>query len=457
MADKNFGVRRINLVGNSGTPTFDSPNNFRVNANTVILSTDLSIGGQVQSNLEVGSSYSVGIGTTNSPDPIKLYVVGDTNIDGNLRVAENLEASSYTLGGVPLINAALDKWQFVGSDIYSLRNVGIGTSILTQRLTVRGNISAGQFISTSPPGTAPFVVNSDTQVTNLNASFLRGKIPPTGTIVGTTDVQTLTNKTLESPIITGSSAVLNLPIVLSGIAFSGSTSGITTLRPSDIVSGILTLPATTDTLVGRNTTDTLTNKTISASSNTISGITNANLSGSAGITNSNLANSTISGVSLGSNLFSLSFGSGIVASGSYNGSTAITISAVSSGGTWTNTANELVRRDINGDFTAGSITCSYLTASFDINSNSDESLKTNIKQLDNSLQKVNELRGVTFEWKETGKSSIGVIAQDVERVLPELVKQGDVKSVNYNGLIAVLIEAIKDLSNEVEELKKKVL
>jgi hypothetical protein len=46
-----------------------------------------------------------------------------------------------------------------------------------------------------------------------------------------------------------------------------------------------------------------------------------------------------------------------------------------------------------------------------------------------------------------------VIAQELEEILPDLVKDGEVKSVNYNGLIAVLIEAIKELSSEVEELK----
>ncbi|NBX71563.1 tail fiber domain-containing protein, partial [bacterium] len=60
-------------------------------------------------------------------------------------------------------------------------------------------------------------------------------------------------------------------------------------------------------------------------------------------------------------------------------------------------------------------------------------------------------------WKETGKSSYGVIAQELQKVLPELVKQGEVKSVNYNGIIGVLIEAIKELKNEVRELKNLIV
>ena len=124
--------------------------------------------------------------------------------------------------------------------------------------------------------------------------------------------------------------------------------------------------------------------------------------------------------------------------------------------TSSNTADTIVSRDINGDFTAGTISCSYLNASFDINSNSDVNLKTNIKTVENAVETINQLRGVSFDWKETGKSSYGVIAQELENVLPELVKTGENKSVNYSGIISVLIEAVKELSAEVEELKKKL-
>jgi hypothetical protein len=89
----------------------------------------------------------------------------------------------------------------------------------------------------------------------------------------------------------------------------------------------------------------------------------------------------------------------------------------------------------------------------DFNSTSDQSLKTNINTIDNALDIVNDLRGVSFDWKETGKSSYGVIAQELEKVLPSLVSDTEIKTVNYNGIIGVLIEAVKELSEEVERLK----
>ena len=89
----------------------------------------------------------------------------------------------------------------------------------------------------------------------------------------------------------------------------------------------------------------------------------------------------------------------------------------------------------------------------DFNSASDINLKENIKTIENSLNTIEQLRGVTFNWKENQKPSLGVIAQEVQEILPELVNNGTIKSVNYNGIIGVLIEAVKELKKEVEELK----
>jgi hypothetical protein len=63
------------------------------------------------------------------------------------------------------------------------------------------------------------------------------------------------------------------------------------------------------------------------------------------------------------------------------------------------------------------------------------------------------MRGVKFNWKESGSPSYGVIAQELLEVLPELVHGENPKTVNYNGIIGVLIEAIKELKAEIEELK----
>ena len=87
---------------------------------------------------------------------------------------------------------------------------------------------------------------------------------------------------------------------------------------------------------------------------------------------------------------------------------------------------------------------------------SDERIKKNINPIDDALEILSELNGVKFEWKENGLPSAGVIAQDVEKVLPELVHEvNEVKRVNYDGLIGVLIESVKTLTKRVEELENK--
>ena len=89
----------------------------------------------------------------------------------------------------------------------------------------------------------------------------------------------------------------------------------------------------------------------------------------------------------------------------------------------------------------------------DFDALSDENYKENVITVNNALNKVEQLRGVSFDWKGDGGSSYGVIAQELQEVLPELVHGDNPKTVNYNGIIGVLIEAIKELKKEVEEFK----
>ena len=90
---------------------------------------------------------------------------------------------------------------------------------------------------------------------------------------------------------------------------------------------------------------------------------------------------------------------------------------------------------------------------------SDINLKTNISTIETPLDKISKIRGVQFDWKSDNEPGGGVIAQELEEVCPEFVH--DIgngtghKSVDYNGVIAVMIESIKELKNEVETLKAK--
>lgn len=104
---------------------------------------------------------------------------------------------------------------------------------------------------------------------------------------------------------------------------------------------------------------------------------------------------------------------------------------------------------------AGNLRVTGNVTATDFISTSDANLKDNIETIEGALDKVNGIRGVTFDWKRDGKPGMGVIAQELEEILPKLVVGETQKAVNYNGLIGLLIEAVKELSKEVEELKNK--
>ena len=89
------------------------------------------------------------------------------------------------------------------------------------------------------------------------------------------------------------------------------------------------------------------------------------------------------------------------------------------------------------------------------NSTSDATLKTNVETLTGSLDAVKSLRGVSFDWLENGGSEVGVIAQEVEDVLPDVVNTNEdgIKSVKYGNMVAVLIEAMKEQQVQIDELK----
>lgn len=112
----------------------------------------------------------------------------------------------------------------------------------------------------------------------------------------------------------------------------------------------------------------------------------------------------------------------------------------------------------NGKSTAiGTFTGSTgdFTASGNISANSDRRLKSNIITIDNALEKVTKMRGVYFE--KDGKAATGVIAQEIEQILPEVVIQGEeYKSVAYGNIVGILIEAIKDLKTEINILQTRL-
>lgn len=105
-----------------------------------------------------------------------------------------------------------------------------------------------------------------------------------------------------------------------------------------------------------------------------------------------------------------------------------------------------------------SITATGTITGSDINSTSDVNLKKDIKVIENPIEKISQINGVSFNWTDTEQSSAGVIAQDVEKVMPEIIRDNSTgyKSLNYNGLIGLLIEAVKNQQDQINILKREI-
>jgi hypothetical protein len=145
-------------------------------------------------------------------------------------------------------------------------------------------------------------------------------------------------------------------------------------------------------------------------------------------------------------------GSGVVASG-----TGTTKTITISGGGNLNNIVEDTTPQLGGnlDGQAFTITTTGDITAANFNTTSDESLKDNVETIGNALDKVLQLRGVNFNWIENGEAATGVIAQEVEKVIPEVVAQRDdgTKTVSYGNLVGILIEAIKEQQKKIDELK----
>ena len=110
-----------------------------------------------------------------------------------------------------------------------------------------------------------------------------------------------------------------------------------------------------------------------------------------------------------------------------------------------------------GSINTGNITSSGVISAVDFNSTSDARLKDDVQEI-SGLDLLSKIHPVAFKWKETGAQSYGVLAQELESVMPELVsiKDDGTYGVSYIPMIAMLVSAIQTLSAELSEIKSPV-
>ncbi len=300
------------------------------------------------------------------------------------------------------------------------------------------------------------------------------------TFVGLATTDTLTNKSLTSPTITG------IPTVPTASSATNSTQVASTAYVTTAVTNLIGgAPGALDTLnelaeaIGDDAsyaatiTTALGTKVATSSAQALATSANAmTISGS--VITLNRGDGTTDTVTAPNDNTTYSAGAGLDISGTTfsvepdlrDSITHIGLDAGDYIG-WTNNlyqsffvnAAERVRIEADGDLHADGDVIAYSTTI------SDERLKTGIMPITNALAKVNQLKGCTFTYTADGKKSAGLIAQDVEKVLPSAVSEKELplkkddgekyKVLQYDQTIGLLVEAIKELSSKIEELEEK--
>ena len=459
----------------------------------------------VYNNLSVGgiSTFTngpvlIGSGTSTGTASQRLQVTGGTYVSGNLGIGSTNPTSALFVVGDARVTGVITATTFSGNV-----NAGVGTittlgstsgtiTNLTGTATTIGTVKIVSGIITATSGVVTYYgdgtyLTGTASSPNLQAVLNTGNTSTIGFSI--TGVSTLTTLNSTSGTITNISGTnlnysgigtitnlsgvnINVTGVVTATSFVGSGANLTGIaNTANIVSTAITtgtLNVTTSAVIG-------TGLTLSSSGINVTGVVTATSFVGSGANLTGIAN-TANIVSTAITTGILNVGTGITANASgINVTGVITATSFVGSGSGLTGAGSTVFDDTttNQEFfplftatTSGTITASGISTSkltynpstgamtaVDFNSTSDINLKENIHTVGNALEITEQLRGVSFDWKETGRSSYGVIAQELEAVLPELVKQGEVKSVNYNGIIGVLIEAIKELKKEIEDLK----
>ena len=446
------------ISGTNNTFVYDDTNNtLRINSTdtntntTYTAGAGLTLTGTVFSHTDTSSQASVnGSGRTYIQD-ITLDTYGHitgiatatetvTNTDTNTTTTADVKtALNASLGGAATFGNSLDTITFPGNITVT------GTTTTNNVATVstsNGVIFEGSTADANEVTLLAGTVTADRTITLPNA---------TGTVALTSDIPTNnTQLTNGAGYIT---SYVDTNTVYTHPSYNGDDFSI----DSGVLSGAVVISdidinVTTDS--SGHVTDangTIATRTLTLANLGYSGATNANY-----ITNNNQltnGNSYISSYDITTQTDSKYLRS----NATDTASGAITFSNATASTTKTTGAVIVTGGvGISGALNVGGDVVAYAS--------SDERLKDNIEVISNPIEKVQQLKGVTWDWNSNADElqhtlpNVGVIAQDVEKVLPQLVIDRDngFKGVDYAKLTGLLIEAIKDQQKQIEELKSKI-
>jgi len=458
------GVLTANSSGNNDINAVASTNISAANVNITGVTT-------ISGNNTTGLVVTVGTaGFTVIPPTSGTIILGGTVGTGNINVGQStrnqtiqIAAAATTSGNTKTINLG------TGGAAGSTTNVNIGATLSNSFVTINANTTtftgAASGITTLAAGNTSITGFANVS-TSVNSAALS---------VGTSFVANTTQVTIAAGVPLSANGG-------TGTAGQVLTSNGTTGSPywSTVTSGTTYTFSTGLT----NTTGTITVNsayiaTISANNASFLGGTAAAsyalLSGGtftgavSGITTLAAGNTSITGfanVSTSVNSALLTVGTSFIANttGAYHTGTINAASYTTTGVTINTTAivpaSNSSGQNFGNSIARFVITANSVTASGDVTAFSDISLKDDIVTINYALDKVKSIRGVSYVRKDynDGLIRLGVIAQEIEKILPEVVIENadGIKAVNYSAIIPVLIEAIKEQQNQIDELRKQV-
>jgi hypothetical protein len=382
------------------------------------------------------------------------------------------------------LNGATSSYETIGRGIVSGSSQVNADSITNFDTNVKDKLNVDLIVSGSTSDVKTFL--SLQNVTNESKATMFSSPTFTGTVSGVTATHVgLGNVTNESkatmftsPTFTGT------PEAPTAAVNTNSTQIATTAyvqqELTDLIGGA---SAAFDTLLeisaslasGDSTLNTLVDGKLAKSSN-LSDLTDTSSArtnlGLAIGTNVQAYNSTLAAVAGGTysgddsitTIGTITAGSvtAILPTGTVSGSSQVTLSSTTGGGTSAN-----VQFNSLGIGMAASATAGRIDATNDIvaYSSSDIRFKENIKPIENPLEKISKISGNTYDWKQENQiehgyegNDVGVIAQEIEEVLPQLVqtRENGYKAVKYDKLVALLIEGIKEQQSKIEELTNRI-
>ena len=451
----------------------------------------LQIGGAT-GDITLGASGTGSAATFAGISGSSLDITGNAKIDGNLRLGGNITIGDNTADNVTVVASlsssiipSLDSIFDLGSPTKQWRDLYLssaslyidGTQVISSNATeLIFTTDTGQSIKFNELGTDNITLQTADGDIELKSSG-GGDIlldPTAGliSIKGNVSMQDGTAKFLSSGgtnIVFGNNLEVTGSIVTTGnITTTGTINGLT------FSTGIVSSSA--------QTIANLPTGTVSGSSQityaSISSIPGGIVSGSSQITYASIS-SIPSGIVSGSSQVSLGSASGNIALATQTTGDYVASLVASTGVTITNNSGEnatpsiaigqAVATSSNVQFNslgvgmAASATAGRIDASGDVVafSTSDKNFKENITPIENPIEKIRMISGNTYDWKADMKefhgfegNDVGVIAQEIEAVLPQLVttRETGYKAVKYDKLVALLIEGIKVQQNQIDNL-----